>query len=258
MIESWVVLDGRCVPEGQAAIPVTDRGFLLGDGAFTTIKVAEGHPEYYDEHIQQLCSHCAMLGIAPPSIARNHVDELIERNQAQTGTWRLKIVVTGGSSRSLDLTVRNSGHIVMLLHPYLTPPATHEKLTLFPIGTDSLLSNVKSLSYLERLWIRQRAHQLGFSDAIVTTPEGYLLETAFANLFWIADNILYYPDPALPYLFGVTLATQIRKAEEDGIVTVGVQAKLDDLPNDARIFICNSMIGVVPVTGIQDRQFLNK
>ena len=35
-------LNGRLIPESEALVPVTDRGFLYGDGLFETIRVCRG------------------------------------------------------------------------------------------------------------------------------------------------------------------------------------------------------------------------
>lgn len=250
----WIFLDGACLPEAEAVIPVTDRGFLFGDGAFTTIKVSDGAPEFYNEHMLQLRNHCLSLRIIPPFIDVRSVEELIRLNQATEGVWRLKIIVTGGSTKNLDLSERNSGHVVMLLQPFIVNPSVGEKLTLLPMGGSSL-AHVKTLAYLERLWIKDRAKRQGFDDAVVTTPEGYVLETAFANLFWISNDTFYYPDPRLPYLSGVTLNNKIKQVSEQGRRVIPMHAKLADIPKDSLVFICNAMIDVRPVLQIMDKVF---
>ena len=40
-----VFLNGKFVPENEAVVPINDRGLLLGDGLFETMRVAHGRPE---------------------------------------------------------------------------------------------------------------------------------------------------------------------------------------------------------------------
>ena len=39
-----VFLNGQFVPEAGAVVPVNDRGFMLGDGLFETMRVVNGKP----------------------------------------------------------------------------------------------------------------------------------------------------------------------------------------------------------------------
>lgn len=250
---SWVIINGSCLPEDEAVISVTDRGFLFGDGVFTTIRVTDGQPEFYNEHLEKLSRHCRAIGIKPPQIDRHSVEDLIQRNQALTGIWRLKIIVTGGSGRHLDLREREAGYVVISLHPYIPSSSKEIKLTVILQEVSGLLSSIKSLAYLERLWIKQKALDNGFDDAIVISPEGFILETAFSNLFWTVDNHFYYPDPSLPYQCGVTLSLALKKAEKQGILIHPVKAKIEDIPSDASVYICNSMMGIVAATVVSSQ-----
>src|SRR5881392_2312510 len=47
-------LDGRTLPASEAAIPVTDEGFLRGDGVFEVIRVYDGQPFALQEHLDRL------------------------------------------------------------------------------------------------------------------------------------------------------------------------------------------------------------
>lgn len=250
----WVFINGQYLREEEARIPVTDRGFLFGDGAFTTIRVREGKPDLFDAHVAQLRVQCHLLGFSLPNISQSHVEELIQKNQATEGTWRLKVIVTGGSGRALDLGERQGQQYLMLLHPYVVD-TSEQRLALIPLQVSGILSKIKSLAYLERLWIKQLAMQQGFRDGIVTTEEGVLLETAFANIFWIVGNTFYYPDEALPYLKGVTLAATIDKAKKENKIIKPIKARLSDIPDDAAVYLCNAMMGIRPVVQIQDREF---
>src|ERR1700756_261441 len=105
---SIVYYNGQFLPEEAARIPCTDRGFLFGEGVFTTVRVQKGRAEWLTRHFERLKDHSRQLGIESPILDEKMVAQLIRENRAVDGIWRLKIVVT---QRSL----------LMLIKPY-TPP----------------------------------------------------------------------------------------------------------------------------------------
>ena len=64
MSEELASLDGVVAPSGETTIPVTDEGFLRGDGAFEVIRVYGGGPFALDEHFDRMESSAANLRLA--------------------------------------------------------------------------------------------------------------------------------------------------------------------------------------------------
>ncbi len=51
---SLASLDGEIMPAGEATIPATDEGLVRGDGAFEVIRVYDGQPFAFEEHMARL------------------------------------------------------------------------------------------------------------------------------------------------------------------------------------------------------------
>jgi branched-subunit amino acid aminotransferase/4-amino-4-deoxychorismate lyase len=49
-----VYLNGKFIPESKAVIPITDHGFLYGDGVYETIRVYKGKPFLLSRHLLRL------------------------------------------------------------------------------------------------------------------------------------------------------------------------------------------------------------
>jgi len=49
-----VFLNGNFLSEADAVVPLNDRGFLLGDGLFETLRVAHGRPFRFGQHLERL------------------------------------------------------------------------------------------------------------------------------------------------------------------------------------------------------------
>ena len=59
-------LNGRLMPRDQAHIDPADRGFLLADGLFETIRAYRGHLFRFEDHLQRLAAGAAEIGIPLP------------------------------------------------------------------------------------------------------------------------------------------------------------------------------------------------
>ena len=249
-----VFCNGQFLPRDELKIPFTDRGFLFGDGVFTTLRVTNGVTEHLDLHLKRLQENCRDLNIEFPTIDPTWVPELANRNEAHQGIWRLKIIITGGDLPHLDLAPRPYGYLIMNLTHFQPPPIPY-KLTLCPSPVLRPVSHIKSLSYLDRLWVVEEAKKKGFDDAITTTSEGFLLEAAFSNIFWRHKETLYTPDGRLPLLSGIALSVVKKGAKALGMRVQEVRATLEDIPPDSQVFICNSMVRFHSVERIQDKVF---
>lgn len=246
--EAWVFLNGNFYPESQASIPITDRGFLFGDGIFTTMRVHDGRCELFSAHLNRLQQQAIALNFALPPILSHAIDELICRNQAQKGIWRLKIIVTA-SQQGCN---RFAGNTLMTLQPYLGESWKPSSLCYYPHPIDRHLAHLKSLSYLDYLYVREYAKQQNSEDAIIRTREGILLETSCSNLFWIDQGVCYIPDFELPYLKGVCLKAIV---EHLPLPLQFVKATMKDIPPNSCLYTCNALSYVRPVLTIENQPY---
>lgn len=242
-------VEGRFIPYEEASIPISDRGFLFGDGAFSTIQVRDGFPLFLQTHLDQLRAQCAAFNLIMPPISQSLIEELIDRNQAGEGVWRLKIVVTGGDTPEIALPTRK-GRLVILIKPF--QPSVHPplKLGIFPIPFYLCHASYKSLAHLNRFYVMQEAKVQEVDDCVTLTEQGIILEAAFGNLFWVKAKTLYTPDPKLPLYFGVTIKNILKIALTLGYQVEFIKAPLDAIPEGASCFRVNTMQGIRAVAQI--------
>ena len=83
MSEELASLDGVVAPSGDTSVPVTDEGFLRGDGAFEVVRVYGGVPFLLDEHLDRMERSAANLrlegGLQRADFERE-APELLERS----------------------------------------------------------------------------------------------------------------------------------------------------------------------------------
>lgn len=241
----WVILNEKTLPEEEAFIPVADRGFLFGEGFFTTIRVSQGHCEFYSQHIDRLKKQADAFGITFTPFPFHRIEKLIAKNGADQGIWRLKIMVTLKDMGEI-------GTLLVTLNPYHENLGKPGSLALFPHPLESPSAHLKTLSYLDHLLVKKYALTNGVDDAITMNHEGFLLETAFSNLFWIVQNVIYYPDFTLPYLKGIFLQNFLAHTP---FPHQGIKIAFEEFPSSANVYICNSLTHIRPITSIGKRTF---
>lgn len=222
---SVVYCNGLFLSREQASIPIDNRGFLYGEGVFRTMRVENGEVIHCEAQLQKLYADCQALNL---SVGKLPIQELIQKNAAERGVWKLKVIIS----------CTHNTHTLMTLEPYVKPFEV-ATLCMYPHSIAKPFSSIKTLSYLDRLHVKQYALQNGCEDAIVVDQQGNILETGFANIFWEEAGIIYYPRSSLPFLKGVTLSEFCKKNPGQEIAT-------RIIPKTANIYICNSLLGVIP------------
>src|SRR5690349_24148648 len=89
-----VYLNGRFLPEEHATISVPDRGFLNGDGLFEGVRVYDGEPFLWRDHVARFQHGCQVLKISSPLSGgeiREVLKETLERNEMSNGLLRIAL-----------------------------------------------------------------------------------------------------------------------------------------------------------------------
>ncbi len=201
-----VWLDGRLHPAAEARIDPADRGLLLGDGLFETMRARRGAVLRLDAHLARLRAGVAALRIAPlPSDAgfAAAFDAVLRANGLADAVLRLT-VTRGPAGRGLPppATARPTVLIAAVLPPPAPPgPARVVVARTTRRNEYSPLCAVKSLNRLDDVLARIEAAERNADDALLLNGAGWLTESTVANLFVVVRGELMTPplrDGALP------------------------------------------------------------
>ena len=181
------------------SLPATGGGWLLGDGAFESLRTYSGKPYALERHLDRLEQTLSELQINAPSRAQliQGVEETIAANPASP-FGRLRITVLGDGNW-------------LVTHMDYKPEARFLKLCLSPIKRYSLdlTSGMKTISYQASAVALREAAQGGFDDAIFVNERGEVMESALANLLWLKDGQWFTPELSSGCLPGVIRALLI-------------------------------------------------
>jgi branched-chain amino acid aminotransferase len=237
---SLASLDGEIMPAAEATIPATDEGLIRGDGVFEVIRVYDGLPYAFDEHLARLTRSAANLRL-PLDVEsiRAEANRLLAQAGAGTDHDCLRIVITRGGRR-------------LLLTEQL--PALPDRIRLKSItyAPTRILDGVKSLSYAANMLASRLAREQGFDEALLVTPHGRVLEAPTSSIFWVQGDQLLTPPLDDHILASITRALLIDVA--------GAQEQACTLPElfaADEVFLASTAREVQPVAAIDDHEFGN-
>lgn len=238
--------NGRFFSETEGAISITDRGFLFGDGIFSTLLIEDGIPLFFEEQIQKLKNQCSIINIIPPDISKELVTSVIEKNKAHNKSCAMKIIISGGTSTEKSLPLRK-GVLGIFLYPFPLCPSELE-VVIFPFPFHLCHSWYKSLANLNRLYVLDHAKNNNYDDALTYTYDNILLEASFGNIFWIIDHNVFTPNPStLPLYFGITISKIINRLKDFNYNIHFVEQDYHHFSKEALLFRTSSLTGIKPI-----------
>jgi aminodeoxychorismate lyase len=250
-----VSLNGRLVPEEQAVVSVFDRAFLYGDGLFETLRVLNGKPFRWAQHIHRLRRGAAFLNIPlnfEPDTLRGFAGDLIRQNEMPDALLRITLS-RGVGPRGYSARGADRPALVMSLHPASSPgarPAGPEPrwklITASPrLPAGEALAQFKTCNKLPQILARAEADAAGADEALLLNTDGFAVEGASSNLFWIEDGAMCTPALAGGVLAGVTREVVLELCRSLGIEAREGRATPEELLRRQGVFLSLSSWGVV-------------
>ncbi len=248
---SLIWLNGALHHPAHARIDPADRGLLLGDGVYETLRAAAHRAWHAPRHLARLRGGAAMLGIAVPwneAAILAGIDAVL--GAAADGDHALRLTLTRGPAPR-GLLPAPGGQATLLIAASALPPAAPPAHVIVAACTrrneHSPLSRIKSTNTLDSILARQEAAARGADDAILLNTAGHVAETSAGTLFALIEGRLVTPpveDGALP---GIARALILQAG-------LAVERRLtqSDLKAADAAFITSSL-GVRPIQSIDGR-----
>ncbi len=248
-----IYLDGALIPRDQARIDVADRGLLLGDGLFETLRAYDGHPFRLADHLQRLGRAAAELGIPLPADMPDlagAVDAVLDANRLLQGDAALRITLTRGVGQRGLLPPADPAPTLMIAATAYHPPAAAAMSAVVVSirrNEGSPLSRLKSLNYLDNVLAARDAAAQGADEAIMLNNRGDAVCGARSNLFALVEDILVTPPLADGALGGITRHLVLEIARDLGLPAAERSLLPGDLDRAREVFLTNSLLEIMPV-----------
>jgi branched-subunit amino acid aminotransferase/4-amino-4-deoxychorismate lyase len=249
-----VFLNGKFLPEAEAVVPLNDRGFLLGDGLFETVRVVQGRPFRLAQHLERLVRGADFLKIKLPFTAKEiqkFAEALIGLNELTEAVLRVTLT-RGVGTRGYSTKGADNPTLALTLHPL--PPQNGDEPLLWSLITSSFripasdaLSSFKSTSKILNVLARAEAEEKGADEALLLNANGEVAETAGGNIFWVYQDKICTVPTGRGVLPGITRAVVLEICQALGLETNKRVIKPEMLRNAEGIFVTQSAYGIIPV-----------
>lgn len=249
-------LNGKILPEAEAVVPLCDRGFLLGDGLFETVRVTGGRPFRFAQHLDRLARGAEFLRIRlpfAPEELHGFAGQLVKRNQMPKSILRLTLT-RGPGTRGYSIRGADTPTLAMTLHPL--PPAKPEWRLItsslrLPAG--DALAAFKTTSKVLNVLARAEAEAREADEALLLNTNGEVAETAGGNIFWISGGIISTPPLEVGALPGITRAVVLEICRALRLATREQIAGPERLCEADGVFVTQSALGIIPVAALDSR-----
>lgn len=265
---------GDWVAAKEARVSAFDRGFLLGDSIFETLRTYGDDVFLPDRHVDRLFASAQLTGFVLPWTRTRLVELLREtwrRNRAHRASWTaaggsgdgvLRLTVTRGDGPFGLVPADATPTLTILVQPLRTPsPDVWER------GVDVLVSTrrrsppsvldpaAKVGSLLPLVLARLEAHRKGAHEALLRNLDGRVVEGTTSNLFVVRKGALQTPPIEEGLLAGVTREVVVDAARR-GDLTVK-EAPLTDaaLASCEEAFLTATTQEIVPVRRLDGKRF---
>lgn len=254
---SVVWLNGALVAEEQATVSVFDRGLLLGDAVFETMRVYGGRPHAVAEHLERLRHSCAETRIPFPEGIERAILALVAANGIRDGQVRVTLT-RGRGGRGASPKGAGPPTVIVTSTPIHHAPDLYEHgLRVIVaqrrrIPPSSLPSNIKSTNYLVHVLARIEAEEAGVDDALFVDEGGRVIEATQANVFAVLGDSLVTPPLSSGCLPGQTRREVLALAPEVGLKAEERELTVAQLRLAREVFLTASVLEVAPVVEVDD------
>ena len=99
------------------------------------------------------------------------------------------------------------------------------------------------------------AEKKGADEAVMLTVDGAIAEASRANIFLVKNSALWTPSLDAGILPGITRAVVLELSETAGMVSNEATIEPDRLETADEVFVTNSVVGILPVSEWDSRQY---
>lgn len=263
MPKTYAYVNGRVTPADKAVISIFDRGLVLGDGLFETLRATGGHPQFLDLHFKRLAKSAKRLRIALPigeKSLRALTTDLCRRSKLDDAVVRITLT-RGRYEGGLAIDPKIPPSLIVTVAPVSgLPPELYKNGVKVAISTinkaaaSGLDSTIKSTNYLANIFAKAQADRQGCYEAILLGPHGEIAELSTSSFFGVVDGVVVTPPIETGILPGITRQVLLRILKREKIPHHEGVLYPKDTAFMSEAFLSSSVRGPLPITRIEGRK----
>jgi len=217
-------VNGRYLPQREAAVNVEDRGYQFGDGVYEVVHIYDGRFIDEDRHLARLERSLKEIRLTQPmglGSLRRVLREVVARNRVREGLVYIQ-VTRGVARRDHPFPTKPIPPAIVVTTRRVPFPKDVARWQAAAITTPDLRwarCDIKSVGLLPNVLARQAAREQGAAEAVLIDADGMVTEGA-ATSFWIvgADGVLRTRPLSHAILPGCTRAALRELMRDEGIL----------------------------------------
>lgn len=267
MNNSYVVYNGKIVPESEVSISIRCKAFNYGLGCFEGIRAywLEEDEQLYafrlKEHYQRFLQSCKTINIKLPYSVDELCSltvELLKKNNFKSTTYIRPIAYKGGEDIGPTL-MDEDDRLVIYCQPlgsYTGKEELKVAITSWQRLEDNMLPprTKATAAYLNSALASLEVKQNGYDEAIFLTSNGNICEGPGENLFIFKKGKLITPPPSDNILEGITRDTVMELAKNElNLEVVERSITRTELYASDEVFFSGTAMEVTPVVEVDNR-----
>lgn len=258
-------VQGRYVPIAEAAIPITDWGFLRSDATYDVVTVWNGAFFRLDAHLERFLNSCQRWRL-DPGLNAGQITEVLSQCVRLSGlrSAYVEMICTRGQPAWGSRDPRQAvNQFYAFAVPYVWIANTeqreqglHLKISeVQRIPSTSVDPRTKNYHWNDLTMGLLGALDAGADSVVLVDAQGNVVEGPGFNVFCIRDGALITPDAGM--LEGITRRTVLEMAESLGLATQLRPLPADEVRHADEVLISTSAGGVLPVTMVDQHPIGN-
>ncbi|MEX2572962.1 MAG: aminotransferase class IV [Balneolaceae bacterium] len=262
--ERHIWVNGQFISDGTPVFAAESRGLMYGAGCFETFRSSRGRFLHLDLHLERLGKGMDYLGMSRgfldhPADIRENLRELLDMNGLLNSEALIRIQVSLAGGRGYGRLQGEQVNMTITADPVGNGKGTCRlaRVNVTVVPTSSRPAELKLSNTLHYMKGWREARYKGFDDALMLTVDGFVAETAIANVFWKKGGIIYTPSETCDILPGITrkIMLDLLSRRPDYPIEEG-RFRPEELEQADLVWLTNSVQKIQPVTGIESRSYL--
>jgi branched-chain amino acid aminotransferase len=271
MESKFIWMDGQLVEYEKATVHFLTGALHYGAAVFEGIRVYETDkgPAIFrlHEHVERLIESAEVFGFRDLSFTTESIVEAINDTVKANGFAecyiRPLIYVTAGAwTLNVDAGEASLAIAVWEWKNYLGEEALNKgiraNISSFTRHHPNVMMTKAKISgnYVNSILAKTESVRLGFEEAIMLDPQGYVAECTGENLFIVRRGKIITPSTA-PILEGITRHTIFTIAEDLECEVLEQPVSRDQLYTADEVFVCGTAAEVIGLSEIDFRKIRN-
>lgn len=216
---------------------------------YEVIRVIDGVPLFFQDHIDRLWSSMELLGYKPPfdnETIKEQILKLIKVNKSYN--YNVKIIINGLNLDRPNLFV----YYVLSNYP---------EARMYEEGVDTILCraerdqpNAKLIAADFRAKVNRRIEKSNVYEALLVNNQGQITEGSRSNTFFVKDDT-FYTAPEEDVLVGITRSRIIQLCRELGYRVVEGHINVDFLNSIDGLFLTGTSPKVLPIATVDEHNY---